>query len=332
MTDIATPHPHAAAPDAEPRLAHFPVTFFATVMGLAGLTLALHLAETRFAVGHIASRVALVVTILDFVAISVVYLMKSVAHPQAVKSEWHHPVRLAFFPAVSISLLLIATAAQAESPVLAGVIWAVGTALQGMLTLAVISGWIGRRPFQPMHISPAWFIPAVGNVIVPVAGIPLGFVEVSWMFFAVGVIFWLVLLTLVVNRLIFHDPLPARLLPTLVILIAPPAVGFLAWMQLNGGQLDALARILYYVAVWFAAFVVVQAPGFARIPFALSFWALSFPVAALTLATLRYAALTGSALHEGFGLVLLAVLVSLVLGLVARTLQAIVRNEICQPE
>ncbi|WP_425074391.1 SLAC1 anion channel family protein [Sagittula sp. S175] len=332
MTDIATPHPHAAAPDAEPRLAHFPVTFFATVMGLAGLTLALHLAETRFAVGHIASRVALVVTILDFVAISVVYLMRSVAHPQAVKAEWHHPVRLAFFPAVSISLLLIATAAQAESPVLAGVIWAVGTALQGILTLAVISGWIGRRPFQPMHISPAWFIPAVGNVIVPVAGIPLGFVEVSWMFFAVGVIFWLVLLTLVVNRLIFHDPLPARLLPTLVILIAPPAVGFLAWMQLNGGQLDALARILYYVAVWFAAFVVVQAPGFARIPFALSFWALSFPVAALTLATLRYAALTGSALHEGFGLVLLAVLVSLVLGLVVRTLQAIVRNEICQPE
>ena len=31
--------------------------------------------------------------------------------------------------------------------------------------------------------------------------------------------FWIVLLTLVMNRLIFHDPLPDRLVPTLVILI-----------------------------------------------------------------------------------------------------------------
>jgi tellurite resistance protein len=32
------------------------------------------------------------------------------------------------------------------------------------------------------------------------------------------------LLTLVFNRIIFHDPLPGKLQPTLVILIAPPAV------------------------------------------------------------------------------------------------------------
>ena len=95
---------------------------------------------------------------------------------------------------------------------------------------------------------------------------------------------------------------------------------------------DALARVLYYAALWFAAIVVVQAPGFARIPFALSFWALSFPVAALTLATLRYAALAGSTLHEGLGLGLLVVLLALVAGLVVRTLKAVAANEICLPE
>lgn len=319
-------------PQAEPRLAHFPVTFFATVMGLAGLTLALHLAETRFGWGHMASRIALVTTIGDFLLIAILFALKALRHPQAIKGEWHHPVKLAFFPAISISLLLIATAMRAELPAMAAFVWAAGTAAQGVLTLAVISGWIGRRPFQPMHISPAWFIPAVGNVVVPVAGVPFGFVEVSWLFFSVGLIFWVVLLTLVMNRLIFHDPLPARLLPTLVILIAPPAVAFLAWLQLNGGVLDPFARVLYYSAIAFAAIVAVQAAGFARLPFALSWWALSFPIAALTISTLRYAELAQSNWHDLLGGVFLALLLAVVGGLILRTIKAVARGEICQPE
>ena len=314
------------------RLAHFHVTFFATVMGLTGLALALHLAELRFCWGHLASRLALGAAILDFVVLSGVYALKALRFPGAVKGEWHHPVKLAFFPAISISLLLIATALRPDAAQLSMLIWSLGVTAQAALTLAVISGWIGRRPFQPMHISPAWFIPAVGNVIVPVAGVPLGFVELSWLFFSTGLIFWIVLLTLVMNRLIFHDPLPGRLLPTLVILIAPPAVAFLAWLQLNGGQLDAFARVLYYTAVAFAAIVAVQAPGFLNLPFALSWWALSFPVAALTLATRRFGELAGSGEHDLFGGLLLAILVAIVGGLVARTVLAMSRGEICVPE
>jgi tellurite resistance protein len=330
MTD--TPHPAPTETAAEPRLAHFHVTFFATVMGLAGLTLALHRAEGAMGTGHVASGAALAVTVLAFAAIALVYALKARAHPQAVAAEWHHPVKLAFFPAISISLLLIGTAARPVAPEAARLVWLLGVAAQGALTLAVISGWIGRRPFQPMHVSPAWFIPAVGNVVVPVAGVSFGFVELSWLFFSTGLIFWLVLLTLVMNRLIFHDPLPARLLPTLVILIAPPAVSFLAWLQLNGGVLDPFARLLYYAALGFAAIVAVQAAGFAKLPFALSWWALSFPVAALTLASFAYAALAWSGAHLALAWGLSALLLGIVGALVARTALAILRDEICKPE
>ena len=327
-----TASPDTAPAHAEPRLAHFPVTLFASVMGLAGLTLALHLAETRFGWGHAASTVALWATVLDFAAIAALFALKALRHPGAVAAEWHHPVKLAFFPAISISLLLIATALRAQAPEVARLVWLAGAAGQAALTLAVISGWIGRRPFQPMHISPAWFIPAVGNVVAPVAGVGFGFVELSWLFFATGLMFWIVLLTLVFNRLVFHDPLPGRLLPTLAILIAPPAVAFLAWLQLNGGVLDAFARILYYGAVVFAGIVVLQVPSFARLPFALSWWALSFPVAALTLATFRYGARSG---HAGFalaGVALLVLLIGIVGALVARTALGVARGEICRPE
>lgn len=314
------------------RLEHAPITFFATVMGLAGLTLALHAAEQAFGLPPVASQAARLVTILDFLAICVLYGAKIIRYPQAVIAEWRHPVRLAFFPAVSISLLLIAVTLLQDRPGTALVLWLAGSALQGVLTLAVISGWIGTRSFQHGHLSPAWFIPAVGNVIVPVAGVPLGFVELSWLFFSAGLMFWIVLLTLVFNRLVFHDPLPGRLQPTLVILIAPPAVAFLAWLRLTGGQVDPMGHVLLSLAYVFAAIVAVQAPKLAQLPFALSFWALSFPIAALTIASFAYGRAAQSAVHSGIGTALLALLVVVILGLVGRTALAIRRGEICQPE
>ena len=329
MTDAAT---GAGAGPGESRLAHLPITFFATVMGLAGLTLALHAAEVALGTGAVASPAARAVTIGVFLVVLGFYGAKIILWPRAVREEWHHPVRLAFFPTVSISLLLIATTLLADAPGAARALWLLGTAGQGMLTLAVISGWIGTRSFQHGHLNPAWFIPAVGNVIVPVAGVPLGYLELSWLFFSAGLLFWVVLLTLVFNRLVFHDPLPARLQPTLVILIAPPAVAFLAWLRLTGGVVGPMAHVLLSLAYVFAAIVAVQAPKLARLPFALSFWALSFPLAALTVASFAYAGAAGSAAHRAIGLALLALLVALILGLVARTAIAIARKEICRPE
>ena len=72
------------------------------------------------------------------------------------------------FPAVSV--LLIATALRPWAEALAHMLWLLGAAAQGALTVAVLSGWIGKRAFRPMHASPAWGILAVGNAIVPVAG------------------------------------------------------------------------------------------------------------------------------------------------------------------
>ncbi len=317
---------------AEPTLAHFPVTFFATIMGLAGLTLATHAAEHAWGLPAILSTLVLLGTIVAFAALCWFFALKWTRHRGHFLGEWEHPVKKAFFPAISISLLLIAAALAPSLPWLARLVWIVGASLQLGLTLAVISGWIGHKPFLPLHISPAWFIPAVGNVVAPLGGVGLGFVELSWFFFSVGLVFWIVLLVLVMNRLIFHDPLPSKLLPTLAILVAPPAVGFIAWVNLNGGQIDAPARILLNVAYIFAALVAVQAPKFGSSPFALSWWALSFPTAAMTSATFRFAALTGSGFHAVLAALFYILLLVIMVALIARTVKAIRAGEICIPE
>ena len=323
MADVAAPQ-HS-------RLAEFPISFFAIVMGLSGFTLATRAAEHGLGLSAVVSEGAAVATVAAFLAIAALYGAKAAAHGPSVKAEWAHPVRIAFFPAISISLLLIATILVPIAPGAARIVWLAGAAAQAALMLAVMANWIGHRPFQHVHLNPAWFIPAVGNIVAPVAGAQLGFVELSWLFYSAGLMFWLILLTLVFNRLVFHDPLPGRLAPTLMILIAPPAVAFISWIKL-GGEIDAFARIAFYLGFVFLGIVATQAVKLSKLPFALSWWALSFPVAALTIATFLYAEKTGSHVHLWIGCALWLALAALILGLAARTLGAISAGDICKPE
>ena len=318
----------ASEPD---RLENFPITFFAIMMGLLGLALSMAAAEEAAGSSGNISQFILGAAVAVFAVLVFFYGLKLVRHPGAVRAEWNHPVRIAFFPTISISLLLLGSALAPRVPEAAYVIWGIGVAAQGILSLSVVANWIGHRSFQPLHLSPAWFIPAVGNVLVPLAGVGFGVIELSWLFFSAGILFWVVLLTLVMNRLIFHEPLPARLMPTLVILIAPPAVAFVAWVRLTG-DVDAFARLLLNIGYVFALIVLTQAPRFFRLPFALSWWALTFPVAALSVASFVFAHETGSYGHRLIGFALTVSLAFAVATLVVRTGQAIRAKQICRPE
>jgi len=311
----------------QPWLAHFPIKLFGSTMGLFGLALALRaggLATISYGVTGAGTLLLL--------GLLALYIMKAVRFPEQVAGEWRHPVRLSFFPATNISILLLALLLQDIVPKLSAALWVLSAVTQAILTLVIVSAWISHRAFPHQTLSPAWFIPAVANVIVPLGGVHLGMLDASWYFFSVGMLFWLVLLTLVFNRVIFHDPLPGKLQPTLVILIAPPAIGFLAWIALNGGEIDAFARILINTALFFAGLVALQVPVLLRLPFALSFWALSFPLAALTTAVFRYAALTGSDLFRMSGFALLCLLALTILVLSVRTIRAALSGNICKPE
>jgi len=311
------------------RLVNFPVSFFSSVMGLAGLTIAWQRAERLFGVNVSAWLLAL--TIGVFLVLAGFYAAKWLRHPQAVAKEFQHPVRLNFFPTLSISLLLLSVAFLPHSIALSLYLWVGGASLHLLFTLVVMSIWIHHTKFEITHINPAWFIPVVGNIIVPIAGTAHGFVEISWFFFSIGLVFWLVLLTLVFYRVIFHAPLPQRLVPTLFILIAPPAVGFISYAELTS-SLDPFARVLYYVALFLTVLLAAQVRLFARLKFALSWWAYSFPLAAMTLATLRMQRMSGVEGFVDIGQVLLAALTLIIAGLAALTVRAIFRREICVEE
>jgi len=313
------------------RLANFPISYFAVVMGMAGATIAWEKAHNVFDLPRAVSIVLLTLTAAAFVTIAAVYTTKATRMTDAVLAEIRNPIRLSFFPTISISLILLGIATMHDLPGLSEVLWALGTIGHLGFTLYVMQIWIHDSKFETGHMNPAWFIPVLGNILVPVAGVAHGNFEISWFFFAVGFLFWIVLLAIVFYRMIFHSPLPNRLLPTMFILIAPPAVGFIAYIRLTG-SLDPFSRILYYAALFLTLLLLTQANRFARLEFFLSWWAYSFPMAAITIATMVMYEMTGESFFEIAGYVLLTMVSLLVLFLIGRTARAIARKEICVEE
>jgi tellurite resistance protein len=93
-----------------------------------------------------------------------------------------------------------------------------------------------------------------------------------------------------------------------------------------------MARVLFGLAVFFALALAALAPRFARLPFFLSWWAYTFPLAAFAAAATRYAAAIGGTLPKAAALGLLAA-ATLVVALVAScTLRALVRGDVLRPE
>jgi tellurite resistance protein len=318
-------------PSPTPRLAHFPAAFFAMVMGLAGLTIGWEKAQHMLGLELAFVPWLIGASTLVFLVLAGLYGAKLVLHRDAVLAELRHPVRLSFMPTLSISLLLLAVAFLPSAPAVSRGLWLLGAPAQLAFTLFIVGAWMHDQHFQLHHLSPAWFIPAVGNVLVPIAGVPLGYVEVSWFFFSTGVLLWSVLLTIVFYRVLFHHPLDERLMPTLFILIAPPAVGFIAYLRLTGG-LDVFAQALFFAGLFLTLLLFSQAGRFLRLGFFLSWWAYSFPLAAVSIASMVMYEQTGAALFRYLGMGLLTMLSGIVLLLAAATAVAVRNRRICVPE
>lgn len=310
------------------RLHNFPISWFSVIMGLTGSAIAWTRAGQILGFRAPVGTVLLGLSAALFALFTLLYAAKAVRYGRAVLAEVVHPVKLAFVPTFSIGLLLLSIGFLHPAPLLSRWLWTIGTLVHFALTLYVLSSWVHHRHYEISHLNPAWFIPVVGNILIPIAGIHHAPADLSWFFFSLGLFFWPVLTAILFYRLIFHGSLPERFIPTLFIFIAPPAVGFISWYNL-AGTVDAFGRILYFIALAFLVLLLSQAGFFARLRFYLSWWAYSFPLAAVTIATLLMARTSGAPVYFWLARGLLALLSVVIVALVALTIRAVIRREIC---
>ncbi len=290
-------------PQPPARLPYLYPGWFGLPMGLAGLALAWHRALPLLGPGRLADDVALVIAGLAglaFAMLLVATALRGLRHAPAWAEDRRHPVRHTFVATLPASCVALGTALVALfGPIWpAHLLWCAGAAAQLVVTLWVLARWWpaasgapGAAPWPWASVTPALFIPVVGNVLVPLGGVPLGHTEWALAQFGVGLMFWPLAMGLLLARLALHGMWPERLLPANLILVAPPSLVGLSLLQL--GAPLALAWALWGMAIFSLAWVALLARRIAALPFGLAHWGMSFPLAALAALTLRLAVASG---------------------------------------
>ena len=309
-------------------LRYFPIALFASVMGLSGVTYAFKQYEEMYELNHIVSNAFLMLTMFAFLINGCIFLLRVIKYPQDVRTELNHPVKMNFFGAISISFLMLGLLMYDLNESVSFVLWLIGALLQLLLTLLILTKLMWETSFKLEQFSPVWFLPIVGNIVVPLAGEYHVSIEINWFFYSIGIIFSIIYFTLIMNRLFFKGSLPIMLRPTLFILLAPPSIGFMSYIKLSG-QIDTFAYILYGFAFYFGLLLIFQIKHFIRTPFFVSWWAMLFPTAAMTNATfMMYSATESTYLKYFMHLQVLGLLI-LSLYLLVKTLKLLLKKKLC---
>lgn len=303
-------------------IANLPIALFASVMGIGGLSLVLKKASVVFGSvalanaslnnGANAVESALdstsswqgaiapflwwgaygfaVLAVIIFALLLVCYSAKIFYHFNAFKADLKHQVKINFLSSIPISMLII-VAFWSDLSSGVDLLWQgilglfyVASALQLLLSLYVMSFWF-KESMKSALLSPAWFIPIVGNLIVPLSG---GLIdapkELLLFFFSIGCFFWILLSAMIMQRLIFEQSLESKFIPTLFIFIAPPSIFVVDFHSLFGFH-NALSFMGFNVALFFVLLLLSLGNIFTKLNFAPSWWAFTFPLCAFGIAS-----------------------------------------------
>ena len=312
------------------KLQYFPITSYAIVMGLSGLTILLGKFYHLQWLPKYFYDSFLFFSFSLFLFITFMYGLKAIKHFDEVQADFRHRIRINFFSAISISFLLLSIAFMTYWPFLSMILWWVGFLLHSLFMFHTISFWI-QHNFEINNMNPAWFIPVVGNVLIPVAGVEYMPVAFNFFYFSVGFFFWVILFTIFLNRAIFHHQLPQKFMPTLFILIAPPAVGFIAYMRIAQSW-DTFAAFLLFIGYFFVVLIFFLRKSFFNIRFFLSWWAFTFPLTAISIASVVAYQITDFKIFKFFAFILFGIAL-IVIGFVSwETILRIHKGEICVNE
>jgi tellurite resistance protein len=145
--------------------------------------------------------------------------------------------------------------------------------------------------------------------------------------FGIGIISWLLVGSMILNRLSTRPMLPPPLVPTLAIEFAPPAVAGVAYFAL-AGRISIFAAALGGYAVLMAVAQLRFVPLYARLQFSPGFWAFTFPYAAGVTDALLWLRATRPPGGTAYAVVVIVLITVMIGGIAARTVVAAARRQL----
>ncbi len=305
-------------------LSRVPPNLFGVAFGLAGLADAWWAAETALGTPRVAADAVSVVATIAWLGLLFAYVRQG---PQQMASDLRDPVAGPFVSVAPITGMLLSTS-------LANYFFVAGQTLVVVFLAAtlVLGAWLTGQwivvDLEQDSVHPGYFLPTVaGGLIGAFAAAQVQLQSIAELSFGIGIICWLLLGSILLNRLFFRPWLPAALVPTLAIEAAPPAVAGVAYWAITGGAADPVAYLLAGYALLMALVQLRFLPSYARLRFGPGFWAFTFSYSAVATDALLWIARDRTAGATAAAVVVLASITIFILAIAARTVVAIVYHQ-----
>ena len=312
-------------PTAQPRVGITP-NMFGISYGMAGLATCWRYAAMLAVAPALVADVLFIISAAVWLVLVVGYLSQVPRRPGGWRAELDDPVLAPFVSLMPIVGMLLATGLMPHAPV-------AGRWLFGVFAVAttVLAGWMtGRWIVEDLDLDrlhPGYVLPAVaGGLIASIGAAVAGWTAVAHAFMGLGVVSWLLIGSVIMARLLFRPRLPAPLMPTLAIDVAPPALAGLAFLAITHGRVDAL--VLAFGG--FTALAVIAQlrliPVYRRLAFGPAFWSFAFPYAAVATFALHWINYGKPVGRTAWSWVVLAAITIFIAALVAKTTVALARR------
>ncbi|CAK9220176.1 unnamed protein product [Sphagnum troendelagicum] len=293
-----------------PFLLRFPIGCFGLCMGLGSQVMLwkdlASSAQLHFLHIPLQINIALwCLALLSLVLIFATYSLKIIYFFEAVRREFHHPVRVNFFfaPWIACMFLTIGLPSAIASSIHPA-IWCVFMAPLFILELKIYGQWLsgGDRRLSKVA-NPSTHLSVVGNFVGALVGAKVGWTDAAIFFWAVGLAHYIVLFVTLYQRLPSNLVLPKDLHPVFFLFVAAPSAASVAWMKITG-SFDLVSRLVFFIALFLYSSLVVRINFFRGISFSIAWWAYTFPMTAAAIASIQYTTVADSWITEGLAIVL----------------------------
>jgi tellurite resistance protein TehA-like permease len=277
-----------------PFLLRFPISAFGMCLGVSSQAMLWKTLETEpsttfLRVHPAVNQVLWWISVALTVLVSITYLLKVVFYFEAVRREFHHPVRVNFFFAPWIACLFLVKGVPRPVWEIHHAVWYLLMVPILCLDLKIYGQWMssGERRLSKVA-NPTNHLAVVGNFVGALLGARMGLRELPIFFFAVGLAHYTVLFVTLYQRLPTNVQLPKELHPVFFLFVAAPSVASMAWARISG-EFNNGAKLAYFVSMFLYASLVVRINLFRGFRFSLAWWAYTFPMTSVALATVLYA-------------------------------------------
>ncbi|KAH7405244.1 hypothetical protein KP509_15G062200 [Ceratopteris richardii] len=187
------------------------------------------------------------------------------------------------------------------------IVWCVLVSPLLVLELKVYGQWLsgGKRRLS-LVANASTHVAVMGNFLAAVLAREVGWMEPAVFFMAVGCAHYLVLFVTLYQRLPTAQTLPKELHPVFFFFVATPSTASVAW-AIVAGNFNTIAKMIYFLALFLFLSLIARARFFYGLRFSTAWWAYTYPMTALTSATVHYSMAVRHRFTQLLAVLLLAV-------------------------